>query len=263
LGIDTLRGLFDRSLGTVDAFGLLGGRAGSLAAFVAQLGLDAFAGRDRGEDARKLAEVDRLAVRVAKFSADQLPLVLVIDDAERFDGRLLDRLVTGLIDPVQSRVLVVLACDSAHPNSTKVVRPGRLGTGRVGDRREALRLSRELLADRERVLGVDHPDTLHTRSNIAYLTGEVCDRREALRLLHDLLPHQEEVLGADHPDTLTTRNSIAFWTVQVGDRREALRLFQELLPDRERVLGAQHPDTVATRNEIGRLEGASGPDEAE
>jgi hypothetical protein len=31
----------------------------------------------------------------------------------------------------------------------------------------ALRLFRELLPDRERVLGPDHPDTLATRSNIA------------------------------------------------------------------------------------------------
>jgi hypothetical protein len=34
----------------------------------------------------------------------------------------------------------------------------------------ALRLSRELLPDRERVLGPHHPDTVITRSNIAYWT---------------------------------------------------------------------------------------------
>jgi hypothetical protein len=42
-------------------------------------------------------------------------------------------------------------------------------TGYCGDGAWALRLSQELLPDIERVLGPDHPDTLATRSNIAYL----------------------------------------------------------------------------------------------
>jgi hypothetical protein len=42
-----------------------------------------------------------------------------------------------------------------------------LWTGHCGDVAGALRLFRELLPDRERVLGPDHPDTLATRSNIA------------------------------------------------------------------------------------------------
>jgi hypothetical protein len=34
---------------------------------------------------------------------------------------------------------------------------------------EALRLFRELLPDQERMLGLNHPDTLRTRGNIARL----------------------------------------------------------------------------------------------
>jgi len=43
------------------------------------------------------------------------------------------------------------------------------------DAREALRLFVALLPDRERVLGADHPDTLTTRSNVAFWTGRVRD----------------------------------------------------------------------------------------
>jgi hypothetical protein len=68
---------------------------------------------------------------------------------------------------------------------------------------------RELLPDQERVLGRDHPDTLGTRSNIAYWTGQTGDADEALRLFRELLPDQERVLGCDHPDTLGTRNMIS------------------------------------------------------
>ena len=75
----------------------------------------------------------------------------------------------------------------------------------------------ELLPDRERVLGPDHPGTLITCSNIAVLTGRCGDAPKALRLFRELLPDQERVLGPNHPDTLTIRNEIAFWTGKVGD----------------------------------------------
>ena len=63
-------------------FGLLGGRAGSLAAFVAQIVVDAFAGRLGAEEARKLAEIGRLAMRV-RVLRGTVPGVLAVDDAPR------------------------------------------------------------------------------------------------------------------------------------------------------------------------------------
>ena len=72
-------------------------------------------------------------------------------------------------------------------------------TGQRGDRAEALRLSRELLPDRVRVLGRDHPDTLADRGNIARWTGEGGDNAEALRLSRELLADRVRVLGRDHP----------------------------------------------------------------
>ncbi len=133
-----------------------------------------------------------------------------------------------------------------------------LWTGEAGDARGALRLSRELLPDRTRVLGPDHPDTLETRGNIAALTGEVGDAREALRLYRELLPDRTRVLGPDHPDTLATRHNIAIWTGEVGDASEALRLFEEVLQDLTRVLGPGHPDTLTTRGNIAALTGKVG-----
>ena len=85
--------------------------------------------------------------------------------------------------------------------------------------------SPQLLPDRERVLGRDHPDTLTTRRQHR-LSGPArwATRARRCDFHRELLPDQERVLGRDHPDTLTTRNNIAFWTGEVGDAREALRL---------------------------------------
>jgi hypothetical protein len=130
--------------------------------------------------------------------------------------------------------------------------------GQSGDVAAALGLSRELMADQQRVLGPDHPDTLATRSNIAHWTGETGDARDAVRLFGGLLPDQERLLGADHPDTLTTRNNIASSTGKAGDARRALQLFEELLPDQERLLGADHRDTLRTRNNIAGWTGETG-----
>ena len=90
------------------------------------------------------------------------------------------------------------------------------GPARRGTPREALRLYLELLPDRQRVQGHDHPETLTTRFDIAYWTGEAGDAREALRLCLELLPDRQRVLGPDHPDTLRTRHHITHWTARAG-----------------------------------------------
>ena len=95
-----------------------------------------------------------------------------------------------------------------HPGTLTTRQNIAFWTGRVGDAREALRLSRALLPDRERVLGHDHPATLSTRQDIASWTGGVGDASEALRLYRSLLPDWERVLGRDHPDTLRTQEAI-------------------------------------------------------
>jgi arginine/ornithine N-succinyltransferase beta subunit len=82
-----------------------------------------------------------------------------------------------------------------------------------------VRLYRDLLPDREQVLGHRHPDTQTTRANIAFWTGQGGDTSGALRLYRDLLPDMEQVLGHRHPDTLTTRANIARWAGESGDDR--------------------------------------------
>src|SRR5664280_2666483 len=64
-----------------------------------------------------------------------------------------------------------------------------------------------LAAETER-LGVDHPDTLATRGQVAYYTGEGGDPAGALELYRELPTDRQRVLGPDHPDTLATRRGL-------------------------------------------------------
>ena len=58
------------------------------------------------------------------------------------------------------------------------------------------------------MLGPDHPDTLITRSNIAYWTVRAGDVTEARRLFDRLLTDQERVLGPNHPHAINTRHAL-------------------------------------------------------
>ena len=64
------------------------------------------------------------------------------------------------------------------------------------------------LADTERVLGADHPDTLSSRNNLARTYQSAGRLDQAIPLYEQTLADRERVLGADHPQTLTSRNNL-------------------------------------------------------
>jgi tetratricopeptide (TPR) repeat protein len=107
-----------------------------------------------------------------------------------------------------------------------------------------------LVADQERVLGADHPETLRTRNNLGIAYRAAGKMTEAITLFEQNLADQERVLGADHPDTLAGRNNLAIAYREAGRTAEAITLFEQTLTDVDRVLGADHPDTLRTRNNL-------------
>ena len=64
---------------------------------------------------------------------------------------------------------------------------------------EAIPLHEQTLADRERVLGPDHPDTLASRNNLAVAYQAAGRTAEAIPLFERTLAACERLLGADHP----------------------------------------------------------------
>ena len=70
--------------------------------------------------------------------------------------------------------------------------------GRFG---EAIELYEQVLAEYERVLGPDHPDTLNARDNLAGAYDSVGRFAEAIDAWEKLLPDCQRVLGLEHPLT--------------------------------------------------------------
>ena len=111
----------------------------------------------------------------------------------------------------------------------------------------SIQIAEPLLAEQERVLGADHPDTLTTRHNLANAYRDAGRTAEAITMHEQTLADRKRLLGVDHPDTIATRNNLANAYRAAGRTAEAITLFEQALADRERLLGVDHPDTLATR----------------
>jgi plasmid stability protein len=109
---------------------------------------------------------------------------------------------------------------------------------------------RDVLAARLRVLGLDHPDTLATRHQIALEIGMRGHPAAAEAEFRDVLAARLRVLGPDHPDTLTTRYCIAEKMSGQRNHAAAEAEFRDVLAARLRVLGPNHPDTLTTWQDI-------------
>ncbi|MER5494282.1 tetratricopeptide repeat protein, partial [Streptomyces sp. NPDC002490] len=145
-----------------------------------------------------------------------------------------------------------------RPNTHRVLyRTGR-SWGESGQLTVAISHFEHLSTTTRGHLGEDHPDTLATRSNLAFWRGKAGDAAGAVQAFADLLNDQVRVLGEDHPATLATRNNLAFWRGEAGDAVGAAEAFADLLNDQVRVLGEDHPATLATRNNLAFWRGEAG-----
>jgi tetratricopeptide (TPR) repeat protein len=119
--------------------------------------------------------------------------------------------------------------------------------GQVG---ETITLYEQVLTDRRRVLGDDHPETLDSRHNLAVAYRSAGRLDVAISLQEQVLADQRRVLGDDHPDTLIAGNQLAIAYRLAGRLDEAITLHEQVLADQRRVLGDDHPDTLIAGNQL-------------
>ncbi len=120
----------------------------------------------------------------------------------------------------------------------------------AADLTRAMDLGERTLADRERVLGPDHPDTLRSRNNLAYAYQSAGRLAEGIRLFERTVADRERMMGRDHPDTISSRNNLAYAYDTAGRLGEAIPLFEQTIADSDRVLGPDHPHTLTYRNNL-------------
>jgi tetratricopeptide (TPR) repeat protein len=117
----------------------------------------------------------------------------------------------------------------------------------------AIALGEPLIADLDRVLGPDHPDSLNARNSLAAAYQAAGRTDEAIPLFEQTLVARVRLLGPDHPDALTSQNNLAATYQAAGRAVEAILMFRLTLAARERLLGADHPGTL---NSCGNLAAA-------
>ena len=115
---------------------------------------------------------------------------------------------------------------------------------------QAIEYGQNLTADRERVLGETHPDTLISRSNLANAYQAAGRLDLAIPLYERILADTERILGETHPETLGSRNNLAFVYQAAGQMGQAIRLYERTRTDAERILGETHPDTLTSRSNL-------------
>jgi tetratricopeptide (TPR) repeat protein len=118
-----------------------------------------------------------------------------------------------------------------------------------GRNSEAEHMYRQVLADQEKALGKDHPDTLATRLGLARTISH-SRYRQAEQMYRDLLVDQRRILGEEHPQTLITRHALARVVGRQGRAHEAEQMYRQVLADEQQILGDDHPDTLSTRHTL-------------
>lgn len=114
--------------------------------------------------------------------------------------------------------------------------------------KEAEDIFTKVLEDQTETLGLDHPETLVTRMNLALLAQEL--RPEDLETpaaeLHSVVAAQRRLLGTTHPATLVTACNLAQNFRLRGRILDAEPLFKMCLEEQMANLGETHLDTMRT-----------------
>jgi hypothetical protein len=118
---------------------------------------------------------------------------------------------------------------------------------------EAEQVSREFHAALKRVLGAEHPHTLHNANNLAACLCGQGKFAEAEQIQLEVHVTQMRVLGRRHPDTLNSSCNVACTLFRLRKYAEAEQLFEATLKTQRDVLGPAHPHTLNTTSRMDEM----------
>ncbi|KAJ7053563.1 hypothetical protein C8F01DRAFT_1064710 [Mycena amicta] len=110
--------------------------------------------------------------------------------------------------------------------------------------RLAEKLDKQVLEQRTRLLGAEHPDTIGAMAYLSSTYHNLGQYTKAEKLKQQVLEQQTRLLGAEHPQTIGAMASLSTTYHELGRYIEAESLDKKVLEQRTRLLGAEHPDTI-------------------
>ncbi|OAF59174.1 hypothetical protein VC83_04384 [Pseudogymnoascus destructans] len=123
----------------------------------------------------------------------------------------------------------------------------------TGEYAAAEQIGRTAVVGREGVLGVEHPDTLISVSQLGLVLSRQGKYKEAEAMHQRALQGMEKVLGVEHPDTLSGVSQLGLVLERQGKYKEAEAMERRALGGREKVLGVEHPDTLSGVSNLGSV----------
>jgi tetratricopeptide (TPR) repeat protein len=111
----------------------------------------------------------------------------------------------------------------------------------------------EELAALRSTLGVEHPDTLSSVSDLGQLLQARGKLDAAEPLVREALAGRRRLLGDTHPCTLASMSQLGRLLRARGDLGAAEALLREALSAQRRALGDEHPDTLSSVSKLGQL----------
>ncbi|MBK6918242.1 MAG: serine/threonine protein kinase [Deltaproteobacteria bacterium] len=129
---------------------------------------------------------------------------------------------------------------------------------RAGRFADALADFEQAAAIRERIVGLDHPQTLKALANTAVANFDLGDYEAAATTLGRVASARARLLGPEHPEVATAMASQAAALGALGRPAEALATLQRALAIEERALGPMHPELATTLQNIGLIQAMQG-----
>ena len=105
---------------------------------------------------------------------------------------------------------------------------------------DAEKLQIQVLHERSRTIGEEHPDTMHAMSYLALTYGSLGKYKNAEKLEIKVLDMRNRLLGEEHPDTISAMGNIATTYDRLGKYADAEKLQNQVLDMRNRLLGKEH-----------------------
>ncbi len=103
---------------------------------------------------------------------------------------------------------------------------------------------------KQKIFGLEHPDTLISMANLAATYWNQGRWDEAEELEVQVMKTRIRVLKAEHPDTLISMGNLAATYRNQGRWDEAEELEVQVMETRVRVLKAEHPDTLTSMGNL-------------